>query len=89
MAHTASAKKRNRQSKRRNLTNRSVKHEIKTQMRKVLVAVAAKDAAASREFSLVAMKIDKAAARRILHPNAAARTKSRLASRVAGLQTAP
>ena len=90
MAHTASAKKRNRQSKRRNLANRSVKHEIKTQMRKVLVAVAAKDAAtASHEFSLVAKKIDKAAARRILHPNAAARTKSRLAVRVAGLQKAP
>lgn len=89
MAHTASAKKRNRQSKKRNLTNRSVKHEIKTQMRKVLVAVAAKDAAAaSREFSMVSKNIDKAAARRILHPNAAARTKSRLATRVAGLQTA-
>jgi len=90
MAHTASAKKRNRQSKRRNLTNRSIKHEIKTQMRKVLVAIDAKDsAAASREFSVAAKKIDKAAARRILHPNAAARTKSRLAVRVARLQTVP
>jgi small subunit ribosomal protein S20 len=58
-------------------------------MRKVLVAIDAKDAsAAAREFSVVAKKIDKAAARRILHPNAAARTKSRLAVRVARLQKA-
>ena len=89
MAHTASAKKRNRQSKQRNLSNRSVKHEIKTQLRKVLVAVAAKDAAtASREFSVVSKKLDKAAARHILHRNAASRTKSRLARRVSAIQTA-
>jgi small subunit ribosomal protein S20 len=86
MPHTASAKKRLRQSKQRNLRNRSVKHTIKTHVRKVLAAVAAKDAAAAmQEFSVASKKLDKAAARRILHPNAAARTKSRLATQVAGL----
>ncbi|MBI3465722.1 MAG: 30S ribosomal protein S20 [Planctomycetes bacterium] len=86
MPHTESAKKRLRQSKNRNLKNRSTKHAIKTQIRKVMVAVEAKDgAAATREFQLASKKLDKAAARRILHPNAAARTKSRLATRIAGL----
>lgn len=89
MAHTASAKKRNRQSKQRNLRNRSVKHEIKTLIRRVLVAVEAKDsAAATRELQLAAQKLDKAASRRIVHRNAAARTKSRLATRVASLASA-
>jgi len=86
MPHTASAKKRLRQGEKRNLRNRSAKHAIKTQIRKVLVAVTANDvAAATREFQLAAKKLDKASARRILHPNAAARTKSRLATRLASL----
>ena len=86
MAHTASAKKRHRQSTKKNLANRSTKHAIKTEIRKVLAAVQAKDlAVATRELQVAVKKLDKAAARRILHPNAAARTKSRLARRVAGL----
>ena len=88
MPHTESAKKRLRQSKQRNLRNRSTKHAIKTQMRRVLAAIDAKDAAAaSREFALVSKKIDKAAARQIMHRNAASRTKSRLAVRVQALAT--
>ncbi len=88
MPHTASARKRKRQSEKRNLKNRSAKHAIKTQIRKVMVAVTAKDvSAATREFQLATKKLDKASARRILHPNAAARTKSRLATRVASLST--
>ena len=89
MAHTASAKKRNRQSKQRNLQNRSVLHAIKTQIRKVVAAVGAKDAAtATREFQLASKKIDKAAARGIVHRNAAARTKSRLATKLVGIAKA-
>jgi small subunit ribosomal protein S20 len=89
MAHTASAKKRARQNEKRNLKNRSTKHAIKTQIRKVMVAIEAKDSAAAiRELSLAAKKLDKAAARRVLHPNTAARTKSRLASQVASLAQA-
>lgn len=87
MAHTASAKKRNRQSIKRNLKNRSAKHAIKTQIRKVVLAVEAKDpATASHELQVLTRSLDKASVRRILHPNAASRTKSRLATRVASLQ---
>ncbi len=89
MPHTASARKRLRQSKKRNFRNRTTKHAIKTQVKRVLAAVVAKDAAlAAKELQLAAKKLDKASSRRILHPNAAARTKSRLATRVASLQTA-
>ena len=86
MPHTESAKKRLRQSQQRNMQNRSAKHAIKTEVRKVLDAVNANNAtAAASALRVAAQKIDKAAARRILHPNNAARTKSRLASRVAAL----
>jgi small subunit ribosomal protein S20 len=89
MAHTASARKRNRQNKKRNLRNRSVKHAIKTYIARVLSAVEAKDFSnASREFQIASKRLDKAAARRIVHPNTAARTKSRLATRLAALQPA-
>ena len=89
MPHTKSAKKRLRQSKERNLKNRSSKHAIKSYIRKFLAAVTASDAdTAQREFQVLTKKIDKASARRILHPNAAARTKSRLATRLAGLAKA-
>jgi small subunit ribosomal protein S20 len=89
MAHTASARKRNRQNKVRNERNRAVKHEIKTYINRVMAAVDTKDfGAASKELQLAVTRLDKAAARRIVHPNTAARTKSRLASRVAKLKTA-
>jgi small subunit ribosomal protein S20 len=89
MPHTVSAKKRLRQNAKRRLKNRATKHEIKSYLKKVVVALDAKDSeAATREFRVATKKIDKAAARRILHPNAAARTKSRLATRLASLQTA-
>ena len=89
MPHTASAKKRLRQNNKINLRNRSTKHAIKTQIRKVMAAIAAKDpAAAANEFQVAAQKLDKASARHVLHGNTAARTKSRLATRVAALQGA-
>jgi small subunit ribosomal protein S20 len=89
MAHTASARKRNRQNKQRNLRNRATKHAIKTYIGRVVTAVEAKDfSTASREFQLASKRLDKAAARRVVHPNTAARTKSRLATRLAALQKA-
>jgi len=74
----------------RNLRNRSAKHAIKTQTRRVERALDAKDTeTASRELQIAFKRLDKASARRILHPNTAARTKSRLASRLATLQKTP
>ena len=78
--HTKSAKKRHRQSLERRAKNRAIKSAIKTQVRKVRQAVAAGDVAtAEAELRLAAKKLDKAGAKRSIHPNAAARTRSRLA----------
>jgi small subunit ribosomal protein S20 len=79
MPTTKSAKKRHRQSLQRRATNRATKSAIKTQVRKVREAVAAGDATkADAEFRVAATKLDRAGAKRVIHPNAAARTKSRL-----------
>jgi small subunit ribosomal protein S20 len=80
MPTTKSAKKRLRQSLERRTKNRAVKSSVKTQVRKVRQAVAAGDIAkAETELRLAAKKLDRAGAKRVIHPNAASRTKSRLA----------
>ena len=79
MPNSPSAIKRLKQSKKRRLHNRITKKLIKTYGKRTLAAVAAKnlDQAAS-DLKLTLSKIDKAGVRRILHPNTAARRKSRL-----------
>jgi small subunit ribosomal protein S20 len=80
MPTTKSAKKRHRQSLQRRTKNRAVKSAVKTQVRKVRRAVEAGDiAAAEQELRLAAKKLDRAGVKRVIHPNAASRTKSRLA----------
>jgi small subunit ribosomal protein S20 len=80
MPHTQSAKKRLRQNEKRRLSNRSTKSAIKTQIKRVL-AVAAEGTVEQlrQEYNLAAKRLDKAAAKRIVHPNLAARKKSQLA----------
>jgi small subunit ribosomal protein S20 len=80
MPTTKSAKKRHRQSLERRATNRATKSAVKSQIRKVREAVTAGNLdQAQSELSLAAKKLDRAGAKRVIHPNAAARTKSRLA----------
>ncbi|MFN0021439.1 MAG: 30S ribosomal protein S20 [Pirellulaceae bacterium] len=79
MPTTSSAKKRHRQSLERRAKNRATKSSLKTQIKKVREAAKAGDAAkAEAEFRLVAKKLDRAGNKRVIHPNAASRTKSRL-----------
>jgi len=83
MPTTKSAKKRLRQSLERRASNRSVKRAIKTQCRNVIEAVKTGNAAeAEKIFIEAARQLDRASTRRVIHPNAAARTKSRLAARI-------
>ena len=87
MPTTKSAKKRLRQNIANRLRNRSIKRAVRTQCRKVLQAIQDGDAElAQAEFRLAAKKLDRAGARNIIHPNAAARTKSRLAAKIKALQ---
>lgn len=79
MPTTSSAKKRLRQSLERRTKNRAVKSSIKTQVRKVREAIASGDMAqAETQFRLAATKLDRAGVKRVIHPNAASRTKARL-----------
>jgi small subunit ribosomal protein S20 len=87
MPNTASAKKRMRQDAVRRLRNRSTKSAIRTQLRKVREAIAAKDYEMSQsEFRALVKKLDRAASRNVIHANAAARTKSRVSAAIKALK---
>ncbi len=86
MPSTKSSKKRLRQSITRAVRNRAIKTAVRGQIKKVRKAIEAGDQEACQvELRLAAIKLDKAAARSIIHCNAAARTKSRLSKAVKGL----
>ncbi len=79
MPNTHSAIKRLKQSIKRRMHNRIAKKIIKTYMKRTLVSVAAKEfEKAEADFRAATAKIDKAGLRRVLHPNTAARRKSKL-----------
>ena len=79
MPNTTNAKKRLRQSIERNARNRGVKSSLRTQLRKVREAITAGDVPkCEAEFRVATKQLDRAAAKNVIHRNAAARTKSRL-----------
>ena len=85
MANIKSQIKRNRQNERRRLRNKAVRSEIHTRT-KTAVAAAEAGAENSLEALRAAVKrIDKAAAKGIIHKNQAANRKSRLMRRIAKL----
>ncbi len=84
MASSVSAKKRIRQAARQSERNRTLKSAIRTYTKKVLAAVDKGDRSQAVDSLRIATKnLDKAAKTRVLHPNKAARDKSRLARMVA------
>lgn len=93
MPHTRSAKKSLRKTQQRRLHNRAIKKTIKEQIKKVVAAATGPMEQLRAEFNLAAKKLDKAAAKRVVHPNLAARKKSQLArlvhSKETGEQPAP
>lgn len=79
MPNTASAKKRLRQNDKLRAFNRSRRSALRTQIRKVREAAAEGNVdVAQTELRTAQKKLDQAAAKKLIHPNAAARTKSRL-----------
>ena len=84
MPNTKSAEKRLRQNKKRRLHNKTIKSSLKTNLRKVREAIASEQDADSVDtaFRNVVKSLDRAAAKRVIHPNAAARLKSRLSSKM-------
>ncbi|MBL4885381.1 MAG: 30S ribosomal protein S20 [Planctomycetaceae bacterium] len=79
MPNTANAKKALRQSVKRRLLNRSNRSSLRTALKKVRVAAAGEDKeVAETAFRYAVKRLDQAAAKNLIHRNAAARTKSRL-----------
>lgn len=80
-----------RRSARRAEQNRVARGALRTAIKRARAGLAAKDATATRTALATALPaIDRAVAKGLLHKNAAARTKSRLArqaNRLAGSQT--
>lgn len=87
MPNTQSAKKRLRQDAVRKERNLAIKREMRNQVRKVRDAVKSGNVEqAETEFRIASKKLDRAGARNILHPNAAARIKSRLSAGIKAIK---
>ena len=85
MPHTSAAKKALRQSHKRRLQNRTQRSTLRTLIKRYLTTVENPDVSVEDKrslLSLVSKKLDQAAAKNLIHKNAASRTKSRLAIRL-------
>jgi len=86
MANTKSAQKAARQTIRRTAVNKSRRSEMRTYVRHVEEAIAAKDAkGAADALSAAEPKLARAAQKGIVHRNAASRKIARLTKRVKAL----
>ena len=83
MANTAQARKRSRQSIKRNAHNAAQRSELRTAIKKVRKAIAAGDKAkAEAQLRASQSVIDSVAAKGAFHRNAADRYKSRLSAAI-------
>ncbi len=82
MPNIQSAKKRVKVSEKKNLRNRIIKSEVRTSVKKFDAAVAADPTNATAQLSASSAAIDKAAAKGVIHKNAANRKKARLAKQL-------
>jgi small subunit ribosomal protein S20 len=83
VANIKSQIKRNKQNERRRVKNKAVRSELKTRT-KAATSAAEQGAENADELARLAIKrLDKAAAKGVIHKNQAARRKSRLVKRLA------
>ena len=80
MANIRSQIKRNRQTEVRRRRNRATRSELRTRIENAVDAAEAGDG--TNEATAAMQRLDKAAARRVIHRNTAARRKSRLQKRL-------
>ena len=87
MAHSKSSKKRVFIGERNAARNKSIKSRVKTFVKKVLIAVEAKNVDEAKAALQVAYKeLDKAVTKGVLKKNTASRKKSRLTLKVNALE---
>ena len=88
MAYTNQAKKRIRQNEKRAARNRPLRTSASRRVRDAREAIEDGDADAATVVREAQSALDRAARRNVIHPNAAARRKRRLAAQLKALQTA-
>jgi len=87
LANTAQARKRARQAEQHRLHNASLRSRFRTYVRNVLRAIRAGDKAqAESAYKAAVSIIDNTARKGIIHPNKAARHKSRLNQHIRNMQ---
>ncbi|TRZ95366.1 30S ribosomal protein S20 [bacterium] len=75
--------KRNRADKKRHLRNLKIKQELKRTIKKLQALLSAKNLSEAKTLlGKVFSQLDKAAKKRVIHPQTARRKKSRLAKRL-------
>lgn len=82
MPHSKSAFKRMIQNEKRRLINKSHKSEMKTQIKKFLIALKEPNENLGKMLSQTFKVLDQVAAKKIIHKNTADRIKSRLSLRM-------
>lgn len=86
MPNIKSAIKRVKTTEKRNAQNNMIKSDMRTAVKKVEAAVVLNNStAAVSSYTEAARKLDKAAAKGLIHKNAAARKKSRLMKKLNSL----
>lgn len=83
MANIKSQIKRNRQNEERHQRNKAVRSELKTRVKNVLNAAESGAEQTEELLRAAVRRLDKAAAKGVVHKNQAARRKSRLMHRLA------
>jgi small subunit ribosomal protein S20 len=87
VANIKSQIKRNRTNEAARLRNKSAKSEIKTRIKTAVAAAGSGAETSSDDIRLAMKRLDKAAARGIIHKNQASNRKSRLARRINALNS--
>lgn len=88
MANIKSQIKRNRTNEKARLRNKAAKSEVKTRVKTAVASAQAGSETAADDLRLAVKRLDKAAARGIIHKHQASNRKSRLVRRINSL-TAP
>ena len=83
MANIRSQIKRNRQAVKRQARNKAVRSELRTRTKRANAAIAEDVTSAEESIRLAIKRIDKAAAKGVIHKNQAANRKSKLMTRAA------
>ena len=86
MANIKSQIKRNRQNEKRRVRNKAVRSELKTRQKVVTTAAENGDENVEELTRLAIKRLDKAAAKGVIHKNQAARRKSRLLHQIARIE---